>query len=366
MNLNINLKMENSNLNLRLTKLEEFCLSLSAHLEGERVLRKEEDEKLKELCDMIAKQLIEMKDIHIQQNESSPQIPQMFSEIKDQMLNIIDSKIEEKLIDNKNRLEEEKQENYFDSKIDEFNLYRAELDKRIDILENENNKKINDIYSKIEEMDIFQNNLKIFNNEVGKKIDYLNEIINRIDEDKNIDDNRIKNIENKIKNISLNYKEKEDKNDIELNNINNNLNFLKNDFTNISEKFIKEIEEIKNKLEKYNNIKNQEIANFEDHILGEYENFTKFITNVLNQELDKIKSMNEFLSSDFEIIKNKNQYIEETLPKLREDLYDSLKKNYKYVLDKMNSYFNIQVNNNRSCDLDNEYKEYEDKILEKI
>ena len=118
--------MENSNLNLRLTKLEEFCLSLSAHLEGERVLRKEEDEKLKELCDMIAKQLIEMKDI--QPNDTSPQI---FSQIRDQMINIIDSKIEEKFIDNKNRLEEEKQENYFDNKIEEFNSYRTEIDKRI-------------------------------------------------------------------------------------------------------------------------------------------------------------------------------------------------------------------------------------------
>ena len=30
----------NIDMNFRLTKLEEFCLSLSAHLEGERVLRK--------------------------------------------------------------------------------------------------------------------------------------------------------------------------------------------------------------------------------------------------------------------------------------------------------------------------------------
>jgi len=198
---------------------------------------------------MIAKQLIEMKDI--QQNDTFPQI---FSQIRDQLLSIIDSKIEEKLIDNKNRLDEEKQENYVDCKIEEFNSYRAELDKRIDIFENTNNKKINDIYSKIEEMDTFQNNLKIFNNEVGKKTNYLNEIMNHIDLDKNIDNNRLKNVENKIKNISLNFKEKEEKSNIELNKVNNNLNFLKNDFANISEKFIKEIEVIKIKLEKYNNI----------------------------------------------------------------------------------------------------------------
>ena len=67
------------------------------------------------------------------------------------------------------------------------------------------------------------------------------------------------------------------------------MNFLKNDFSNISEKFIKEIEVIKIKLEKYNNIKNKESAKFEEHTLGEYESFTKFITNVINQELYKIK-----------------------------------------------------------------------------
>ena len=39
--------VDNSGINMRLTKLEEFYLSLAAHLEGERVLRKEEDDKCK-------------------------------------------------------------------------------------------------------------------------------------------------------------------------------------------------------------------------------------------------------------------------------------------------------------------------------
>lgn len=55
--------------------------------------------------------------------------------------------------------------------------------------------------------------------------------------------------------------------------------------------------------------------------------------------------MNEFLNSDVEIIKNKSQYLEETLLKLREDIYDTLKKNSKYILDKMHSLFNFQINN---------------------
>ena len=42
----------NSDFCFRLTKLEEFCLSLSAHLEGERILRKEEDQKCRQLFEI--------------------------------------------------------------------------------------------------------------------------------------------------------------------------------------------------------------------------------------------------------------------------------------------------------------------------
>ena len=135
--------------------------------------------------------------------------------------------------------------------------------------------------------------------------------------------------------MHLMHKENEEKNNIDLNSINSNLAFLKNDFSSLTENYMKEIEEIKNNLNKQNNLKNKEITNFEQHVLGEYENFTKFITNILNQNIDKIKSMNEYLNSDVEIIKNKNQYLEETLLKLREDIYDTLKKNSKDILDKM-------------------------------
>ena len=85
------------------------------------------------------------------------------------------------------------------------------------------------------------------------------------------------------------------------------------------------------------------MSNFEQHLLGEYENFTKFITNLLNKNIEKIKSMNEYLNSDVEIVKNKNKYIEETLLKLREDVFDSMDKNSKFILDKMKSHFNNQI-----------------------
>ena len=351
----------NTNINLRLTKLEEFYLSLSAHLEGERVLRKEEDEKCKQLCDLIAKQIIEVKETL--PNES---FTKRFASLKEQLLNMIESKIDEKMIQNKNKLEAQyinikTNEESYNKKLDnELNHYKFELNninKRLEFIENTYNKKIKDISNKIEEINNNQNNLRIFNNDLMNKINNINIKINQIEQNKKFDvNNKIKNLEDKIEDMHLMHKENEEKNNIDLNSINSNLAFLKNDFSSLTENYMKEIEEIKNNLNKQNNLKNKEITNFEQHVLGEYENFTKFITNILNQNIDKIKSMNEYLNSDVEIIKNKNQYLEETLLKLREDVYDTLKKNSKYILDKMYSYFNLQTDNkiNINNNTDNE------------
>ena len=340
----------NTNINLRLTKLEEFYLSLSAHLEGERVLRKEEDEKCKQLCDLIAKQIIEMRET--QPNES---FTKRFASMQDQFLNVIESKIDQKILENKNRLEAQyinmkTNEETINKKIEnEFNQYKFEINninERLEFIENTYNKKLKDISNKIEEINNNQNNLRIFNNDILNKINNINQKINQIETNKKIDiNNKIKNIEDRIEDITLLHKENEEKNNVDLNSINSNLAFLKNDFSSLTENYMKEIEEIKGNLNKQNALKNKEITNFEQHILGEYENFTKFITNILNQNIEKIKSMNDYLNSDVEIIKNKNKYLEETLLKLREDIYDSLKKNSKYILDKMYSYFNLQMDN---------------------
>ena len=344
----------NSNINLRLTKLEEFYLSLSAHLEGERVLRKEEDEKCKQLCDLIAKQIIEIKET--QPNES---FTKRFSSMKEQFLNLIESKIDEKIIDNKNRIESQyinikaKDDSLYlklEKEIESYKLELNNINKKIEIMEKTYSNKIKDISNKIQEINNSQNNLRIFNNDIMNKMNNINlktnQIQAKLEKEKKLDIvNKFKNIENKLEYMNLIHKENEEKNNIDLNTINNNLDYLKNDFASLSENFMKEVEEMKNNINKQNILKNKEITNFEQHILGENENFTKFITNILNQNIDKIKSMNEFLNSDVEIIKNKSQYLEETLLKLREDIYDTLKKNSKYILDKMHSLFNFQINN---------------------
>ena len=334
----------NIDMNFRLTKLEEFCLSLSAHLEGERVLRKEEDQKCRQLYEIISNQIKEIKET--QPNES---FNKRFISLKDQLINMIDSKIDEKMIENKNILENQymnikaSEETIIKKQENVFNHYKFELNnlnKRIDLLENNYNKRINEISFQIEEITKLINNMKICNNDLNNKINEINNNMNKLDKG---DIKKIKILENNIKDINLNYKEKEEKNEIDLNNINENLSYLKNEIGSISEKYLNEIEEIKTNLINQKEIETKEMSNFEQHLLGEYENFTKFITNLLNKNIEKIKSMNEYLNSDVEIVKNKNKYIEETLLKLREDVFDSMDKNSKFILDKMKSHFNNQI-----------------------
>ena len=350
----------NIDMNFRLTKLEEFCLSLSAHLEGERVLRKEEDQKCRQLYEIISNQIKEIKET--QPNES---FNKRFITLKDQLRNIIDSKIDEKMIENKNILENQymnikaSEETIIKKQENVFNHYKFELNnlnKRIDLLENNYNKRINEISYQIEEITKIINNMKICNNDLNNRISEINNNMNKLDKG---DIRKIKILENNIKDINLNYKEKEEKNEIDLNNINENLSYLKNEIGSISEKYLNEIEEIKTNLINQKEIETKEMSNFEQHLLGEYENFTKFITNLLNKNIEKIKSMNEYLNSDVEIVKNKNKYIEETLLKLREDVFDSMDKNSKFILDKMKSHFNNQIGF-KSINLENEKDNNED------
>ena len=373
----------NINLNMRLTKLEESYFSLSAHLEGERVLRKVEDDKCKQLCDFLAKQILEIKE-----KQPSESLNEAFISLKEQLLNLIDSKIDSKIFENKKQLEmqyvnniekinKSKNNDFFENRKldDELNQYRYEINninKKVEYIDNLYDKKLKELNNKIN--DIYKNtNFKIENDNIMKKINDLNIVINKIQQEQKTNINKISTdfkeqiniinnaLEGKINNIHINNINKEQKNNLDLNTIDNNLCLLKSDFSSLSNNYLREIDELKKNLNKQNDLKDKEISNFEQHLLEEYENFTKFITDILNQNIDKIKSMNEYLNSDIEIIKNKSQYLEETLLKMREDIYDSLEKNVKYVLDKIHSYVDIQSANMSPSDENKELNSNEEQ-----
>ena len=368
------MNQNNIDLNLRLTKLEESYFSLSAHLEGDRVRRKVEDDKCKQLFDFLAKQILEIKEK--QPNES---INETFLSLKDELLNSIETQIDSKILENKKVLElqyinniekinKNKNSESFENQ-NELNKYKTDINninKKLEYIDNIYDKKLQEISNKMNEIYNNKSKFKLESDNLLNKINNFNEIIDKLKNEQknnmNIINENIKEqlnsfnniIESKINNIQIINVNNEQKKNLDLNNIGNNLSILKSDFESLSNNYLREIDELRKNLNKENNIKNKEISNFEQHFLLEYENFTKFITDILNQNIDKIKSMNEYMNSDIEIIKNKNQYLEETLLKMREDVYDSIEKNIKYVLDKIHSYLEIQSFNISSNNENNE------------
>ena len=329
---------------IRLTKLEESYYSLSAHLEGERTLRKLEDDKCKQLYDFLSKQILEIKE-----REPIKNFNEVFFNLKDELMNLIEMKIDSKILENKKQLEMQ-----YINDIDKINLnknllsdnydkeikqnkYKIEkTNKTIEIMNKTYDKKLEEISDQIKE-------LYDYNQTVSNKIKEIDTILSSFQNDLNKIKKEIKkeieeinnNINNKIYSIKNNIIY--DKNNNDLINIDNNLSLLKSDFISFLNNYLKEIYDLKNDLNQHNELKEKEMENFEQHFITEYENFTKFITDILNQNTDKIKSMNDYMNSDIEIIKNKNKYVEEKMLQLREDVYDSIKQNIKYVLDKIHT-----------------------------
>ena len=105
-------------------------------------------------------------------------------------------------------------------------------------------------------------------------------------------------MEDKIEDINLILKEYEEKKNIDLISINKNLNYLKNDFLSLNENYMREIDDIKNNINKQKILKNKEIVNFNQHILEEHVNLLNLLMIFWKKNIDKIKSMNEYLNSD--------------------------------------------------------------------
>jgi DNA repair exonuclease SbcCD ATPase subunit len=329
---------------IRLTKLEESYYSLSAHLEGERTLRKLEDDKCKQLYDFLSKQILEIKE-----REPIKNFNEVFFNLKDELMNLIEMKIDSKILENKKQLEMQYINNIdkiilnknllsdnYDKEIKQNKYEIEKTNKTIETMNKTFDKKLEEISDQIKE-------LYDFNQTLSNKIKEVDTILSSFQSDLNKIKKEVKkeieeinnNINNKIYSIKNNIIY--DKNNNDLINIDNNLSLLKSDFDSLSNNYLKEIYNLKNDLNQHNELKEKEMENFEQHFITEYENFTKFITDILNQNTDKIKSMNDYMNSDIEIIKNKNKYLEETLLKLREDVYDSIKQNIKYVLDKIHT-----------------------------
>ena len=276
-------------------------------------------------------------------------------------------KMEEVLVENISKIKEEvkssnKNNNNLQQNIYQNNNNNINNDNIKDILQKEfiqYRTEINNNFSKIE---LLENQMNITNkeyqqnlNEINKKVDnYYNEL------------RPIKDYQKKSKTNFINIKEEFQKN------LNNNQNFLNDvnsiildfkknmDIYNSSyNKYISEIKKlnenvnidkeknnnkiinIEKEINDYINERNQELDNFENHLLNEYDKFINFIQMKFEELNEGVKKLVDYNGEDINLIKEKMELFQEANKKLRIDLFKGLNETEDFFEKKYNSILNI-------------------------
>lgn len=69
---------------------------------------------------------------------------------------------------------------------------------------------------------------------------------------------------------------------------------------------------------------NKEIDHFESHILNEHNSFINFSKSSNDDHINKIKSIISYLTNDIELLRNKCDYNDNSIHKLRSDVFNSI------------------------------------------
>lgn len=275
-------------------------------------------------------------------------------------------KMEEVLVENISKIKEEVKSSNKNNNNLQQNIYQnnnnINNDNIKDILQKEfiqYRTEINNNFSKIE---LLENQMNITNkeyqqnlNEINKKVDnYYNEL------------RPIKDYQKKSKTNFINIKEEFQKN------LNNNQNFLNDvnsiildfkknmDIYNSSyNKYISEIKKlnenvnidkeknnnkiinIEKEINDYINERNQELDNFENHLLNEYDKFINFIQMKFEELNEGVKKLVDYNGEDINLIKEKMELFQEANKKLRIDLFKGLNETEDFFEKKYNSILNI-------------------------
>lgn len=164
---------------------------------------------------------------------------------------------------------------------------------------NDLNCKLNELYNTINEKQEQINNVKNFENIFNKKFDDLNNLINNINsciQKNNFD------LNNKIKTLKETL-----------------LNQINNQF--------------------------EEINKFEQNMCNNFDKFKLKIYSILEQNTDEIKSICDYTNTDVNLLRNRNQYLEKTIDKLRNDVFDSIKESDNFMFKKID---HLCLNNNNN------------------
>ena len=232
----------------------------------------------------------------------------------------------------------------FDKKVQkEFIQYRTELNslaQKIDNIENKFDIKINDINNKLEKLELdisyVKNNFDDFQsqkNTTEKKIFDLNQIVNEEFQKINqILNNYIaSSLTDHLNKIELISNETDDK----FNSVNKKFSEIECNINCVNQDLNKKIMLLKESLITQLNNQNKEIENFETHQMNEYDIFNSSIRGVINDHINQLKSIYEYTNKDIDLLRNKHEYLVNSINKLRQDVFESIKESDNFLLNKI-------------------------------
>lgn len=83
---------------------------------------------------------------------------------------------------------------------------------------------------------------------------------------------------------------------------------------------------------------NKEIDHFESHILTEQSSFINLAKSTNEEHINKLRSIVSYLTSDVDLLRNKCDYNDNSIHKLRSDVFNSLQLTEEFVLNKKIKY----------------------------
>ena len=259
-------------------------------------------------------------------------------------------KIEELLVENISKKNEDSNtksqkenlnNNYMEELIKkEFMQYKNELNK-IDIIENkinamnkENKKNLKEINEKIESI----------NNEIKPLKDFQKKNKNnyqKLKEEFQINLNNNQNFLNEVNNILLDFKKNMDMYNSTYNKFCADMKKLHQGVLLDKDNNNKKIEEMEEEINLYITEKSQEYENFENHLLGEYDKFIKFIQNKVEEYNEGMKKLVDYNGEDVNLIKEKMNIFQEDNNKLRIDIFKGINESQDFFEKKYNSLLSL-------------------------
>ena len=249
---------------------------------------------------------------------------------------------------NKNNEYDEKFKRIEDMINNEFNQYRSELNTNI-INSEFNSKKIDEIISKFSlDLTEIQKQIQNLNNENEQlktfRIQTISEI-KKIKENNFQKDNSYEQFIQKMDNVILELGAKMKNYDDIFRNHTNNFELIKNDFFNqfkdMNNIIKRNNKELNDNFENKIDICNKEIENFENHILSEHDKFVKFIQNNFDEQNSSLKRLFDYANEDIELLKGKIGNLDDSIKKLRTEVFKGINETEEFLEKKYDSIFRI-------------------------